>query len=65
MKIVVCISHVPDTATRIKVGSDGKTIDPAGVTYIINPYDEYAVEEALKMKEKLGTGEVSCYYSWI
>lgn len=58
MKIVVCISHVPDTATRIKVGSDGKTIDPAGVTYIINPYDEYAVEEALKMKEKLGTGEV-------
>jgi electron transfer flavoprotein beta subunit len=58
MKIVVCISHVPDTAARIKVGSDGKTIDPAGVTYIINPYDEYAVEEALKMKEKLGTGEV-------
>ena len=58
MKIVVCISHVPDTATRIKVGSDGKTIDPAGVTYIINPYDEYAVEEALKMKEKLATGEV-------
>ena len=58
MKIVVCVSHVPDTATRIKVGADGKTIDPAGVTYIINPYDEYAVEEALKTKEKLGTGEV-------
>ena len=58
MKIVVCVSHVPDTATRIKVGSDGKSIDPAGVTYIINPYDEYAVEEALKMKEKSGAGEV-------
>jgi len=58
MKLVVCVSHVPDTAARIKVGSDGKTIDPAGVTYIINPYDEYAVEEALKTKEKLGTGEV-------
>ena len=58
MKIVACVSHVPDTATRIKVGSDGKTIDPAGVTYIINPYDEYAVEEALKSKEKLGNGEV-------
>jgi electron transfer flavoprotein beta subunit len=58
MKIVVCISHVPDTATRIKVGSDGKTIDPAGVTYIINPYDEYAVEEALKMKEKSLADEV-------
>ena len=58
MKIVVCVSHVPDTATRIKIGSDGKTIDPAGVTYIINPYDEYAVEEALKIKEKISTGEV-------
>ena len=58
MKIVVCVSHVPDTATRIKVGSDGKSIDPTGVTFIINPYDEYAVEEALKTKEKLGTGEV-------
>jgi electron transfer flavoprotein beta subunit len=58
MKIVVCVSHVPDTATRIKVGRDGKTIDPAGVTFIINPYDEYAVEEALKTKEKLGSGEV-------
>lgn len=58
MKIVVCVSHVPDTATRIKVGGDGKSIDPAGVTYIINPYDEYAVEEALKIKEKAGEGEV-------
>lgn len=58
MKIIVCVSHVPDTATRIKVGNDGKTIDPAGVTFIINPYDEYAVEEALKMKEKIGSGEV-------
>lgn len=58
MKIIVCVSHVPDTATRIKVGIDGKTIDPAGVTFIINPYDEYAVEEALKMKEKIGSVEV-------
>ncbi|MCW8823121.1 MAG: electron transfer flavoprotein subunit beta/FixA family protein [Ignavibacteriaceae bacterium] len=58
MKIVVCASHVPDTATRVKVGNDGKTIDPAGVTFTINPYDEYAVEEALKTKEKLGSGEV-------
>jgi electron transfer flavoprotein beta subunit len=54
MKIAVCISHVPDTATRIKIGSDGKSIDPNGVTFIINPYDEFAVEEALKTKEKLG-----------
>ncbi len=54
MKIAVCVSHVPDTAARIKVGSDEKAIDPAGITYVINPYDEYAVEEALKSKEMLG-----------
>lgn len=54
MKIAVCVSHVPDTATRIKIAADKKSIDPAGVTYILNPYDEFAIEEALKIKEKLG-----------
>ncbi len=58
MKIAVCVSHVPDTATKVKIGADDKTIDPAGVTYIINPYDEFAVEEALKTKEKFN-GEVT------
>ena len=57
MKIAVCISHVPDTATKIKIGNDGKSIDPTDVTYILNPYDEFAIEEALKTKEKVG-GEV-------
>ena len=52
MKIAVCVSHVPDTATKINIGADGKTIDSAGVTYIINPYDEFAIEEALKTKER-------------
>ncbi len=54
MKIAVCVSHVPDTATKIKVGTDQKTIDPSGVSYIVNPYDEFAIEEALKIKEKSG-----------
>lgn len=54
MKIAVCISQVPDTTTKVKVGGNGRSIDPAGVTYIINPYDEFAVEEALKLKEKNG-----------
>jgi len=54
MKIVVCVSHVPDTATRINVSGDGKNIDSTGVTYIVNPYDEFAIEEALKHKEKSG-----------
>jgi len=52
MKIAVCVSRVPDTTTKVKIGADGKTIDPAGVTYIINPYDEFAVEAALQLKEK-------------
>ncbi len=54
MKIAVCISHVPDTATKINIADNGKEIDPAGVSYVINPYDEFAVEEALKTKETLG-----------
>lgn len=57
MKIAVCVSHVPDTATKVKIGGDNKSIDQTDVTYIINPYDEIAIEEALKTKEKLG-GEV-------
>ncbi len=57
MKIAVCVSHVPDTAAKINVGPDGKSIDTNGVSFIINPYDEFAVEEALKTKENLG-GEV-------
>ncbi len=54
MKIAVCVSHVPDTAAKINIGSDGKNIDANGVTFVVNPYDEFAIEEALKTKEKLG-----------
>ena len=57
MKIIVCVSHVPDTTTKINLTADGKNIDPSGVKFILNPYDEFAVEEALKLKEKNG-GEV-------
>jgi electron transfer flavoprotein beta subunit len=58
MKIAVCISHVPDTTTKIVIGPDGKKIDEKGVSLIINPYDEYAVEEGLRLREKFG-GEVT------
>lgn len=57
MKLVVCVSYVPDTASKINVSLDGKSIEQTGVTYILNPYDESAIEEALKLKEKFG-GEV-------
>ena len=58
MKIYVCIKRVPDTAARIKVAGDGKSVDPAGLKYVISPYDEFAVEAALRVKEKAGAGEV-------
>ena len=57
MKIVVCVKYVPDTATKIKIGSNENEVDLADVSFVVNPYDEFAVEEALKIKEKLG-GEV-------
>ena len=54
MNIVVCIKEVPDTEAYIKIGTDQKSIDEANVTFIMNPYDEYAVEEALKIQEAQG-----------
>jgi electron transfer flavoprotein beta subunit len=58
VKIAVCIKRVPDTEARIKIAADGVSIDEAGVKFILNPYDEFAVEEALQRKEKAGAGEV-------
>jgi electron transfer flavoprotein beta subunit len=58
MKILVMIKQVPDTATQVKIGGDGRAIDTAGITWIVSPYDEFALEEALRIKEKRGQGEV-------
>lgn len=58
MNILVCISRVPDTATKINISSNGKSIDNSGVKYILNPYDEFTIEEGLRLKEKFG-GTVS------
>lgn len=58
MNIFVCVSHVPDTTTKVQVSGDGKQIDSSGVTYILNPYDEYAVEAGLQLKEARG-GDVT------
>ena len=54
MKILVLLKRVPDTATKVKVAADGLTIDPSGVEYVINPYDEVAVEQAIQLKEAGG-----------
>jgi len=58
MQIAVCIKRVPDSETRVKIGPDGKSLDEAGVKFVLNPYDEFAVEEALQRREKAGAGEV-------
>ena len=58
MKILVMIKQVPDTATQVKIGPDPKAIDTTGITWIVSPYDEFAVEEGLRIREKLGQGEV-------
>ncbi len=54
MKILVALKQVPDTETKIKVASDGRSMDPADVKWITNPYDEYALEEAVRLKESKG-----------
>jgi electron transfer flavoprotein beta subunit len=58
VKIVVCIKRVPDTEARIRVASDGRSIDAAGVKFVISPYDEFALETALRLKEAAGAGEI-------
>ena len=57
MKVAVCINHVPDTETKIKVGADNVSIDRAGVNFMMSPYNEIAVEEGLRMRDKF-KGEV-------
>jgi electron transfer flavoprotein beta subunit len=56
MQLYVCVKHVPDTAANIKiVGENG--FDDGGCKFVVNPYDEYAVEQAVQLVEKNG-GEV-------
>ncbi|MCL4539569.1 MAG: electron transfer flavoprotein subunit beta/FixA family protein, partial [Bacteroidetes bacterium] len=54
MKLFVCVNQVPDTETKVKIGQDGKSIDRSEVNLILNPYDEFAVEAALQLKDKNG-----------
>ena len=50
MNIVVLCKQVPDTESRIKLSGDGTDFDMEGIKWILNPYDEFAVEEALVKK---------------
>ncbi len=58
MKVFVCLKQVPDTETKIKILPDQSGIDPAGIKWVMNPYDEHAVEEAVKFREKNAGAQV-------
>jgi electron transfer flavoprotein beta subunit len=51
MKIVVCVKQVPDTETRVQIAPEGTGIAESDINWIVSPYDEFAIEEALKIKE--------------
>lgn len=51
MRILVCISNVPDTTTKVKFSTDHTTLDDSGIQWIINPWDELALTRAMEMKE--------------
>lgn len=59
MKIAVCIKRVPDMETRFKIAASGKAIDETGLKFDISDFDAYAVEVALQINEKAGSGETT------
>jgi electron transfer flavoprotein beta subunit len=59
LKIAVCLKRVPDTTAKISIAADGKSIDESGIKFVPNPYDEFALEEAIKLKETAGAGETT------
>lgn len=59
MNSLVSIAYVPDTESRIKVAGDGRSLDESEIKWIVSPYDEYALEEALRIKEAAGAGTVT------
>lgn len=58
MNIIVCVKQVPDTTAEKRLGADNR-LDRAAVESILNPFDEYAVEEAVRLKEAQGSGQIT------
>ncbi len=56
MKILVCISNVPDTTTKIKFGEGNISIDTTGIQWVINPWDELSLTRALELKDDPASG---------
>ena len=61
MEVLVLLKQVPDTETVIKIGPDGKSIATSDIKWVINPYDEYAVEAALRLKDSQGANVYAVY----
>ncbi len=59
MKIAVCIKRVPVMEVKFAIAADGTRVEEAGLKYDVNDFDLWAVEAALQLKEKAGTGEVA------
>ena len=59
MNVIVPIKQVPETEIRVKLAADKKSLDLSGVKMVVNPFDEYAIEEALQLKERAGEGSVT------
>ena len=61
MRILICLSNVPDTTTKVKFKENNTALDKTGIQWIINPWDELALTRALELKESPNSA-VSCYY---
>jgi electron transfer flavoprotein beta subunit len=59
MKILVCIKQVPDMESKFKVAASGKWYDTADLAWRMNEYDEYAVEQAVQVKEQVGDADLT------
>jgi len=58
VRIAVAIKQVPDSEAKIVIAPDGRSVEESDLTFVVNPYDEFALEEALRIKEAKGAGEV-------
>ncbi len=61
MKILVCISNVPDTTTKIKFAEGNTSIDTTGIQWVINPWDELSLTRALELKDDASSGSKICH----
>jgi len=59
VNIAVCVKQVPSTETKIRINTQTGFVDPTEIEWVINPYDEYALETALRLREKVGTGTIT------